>query len=753
MKIARKCFVLCLIFSIFVLSAPINIKYVYAGKYERPALPQDEDTQQTVIVKVNKPMTESEAKQLLQSYPDLKLRYHFQKIFNGFSVMGPSSQIKKMVEKTSIENIYPSYTYELDISPYPQISNGTFNSINYIGTSKIRHLTDTNGNHLTGKGIKVGIIDTGIDYTHPDLRKSYVKGYDFVDNDHDPMETVDMGPNNTFHGTHVAGVIAANGKMTGVAPEAEIYAYRALGPGGFGTTEMIIAAVEQAIKDRVDVLNLSLGTSINGPDLPTSLALDKAVENGIVAVTSNGNSGPDLWTVGSPGTSHRAISVGASTPEIQIPYVDYYGQQFRLSPLTGSKPWNLDRSYKIVAGGLGREKDYQDIDVNGKIVLLKRGKLTFSDKVRTAEKYGAKAVIIYNNEDEAVLGMLDGEMNLPVAFLSKKDGEHLLKLMETSNTPAKIVNKTEQDRLADFSSRGPVTFSWEIKPDVVAPGVAIESTVPGGYKPLAGTSMSAPHVAGASAILKQANPDWTPEQIKAVLMSTSKPLLNEANQLYQSFEQGAGRIQMEEALRTETIIQPAALQYGKVKGKTFEETKKMITVENVSDHAIRCTFSTPLRSDTIAWDLPSPFYLKPKEKKQITIGIEVKNQHKKNEIYNGFIDMHSGSQTIHIPYLYVVAEPDYPRIMQFSFEKSEREDLYKYETYLPGGADEFGIALFDPDTYRFIDYLDWEKNVRRGLITKTIKQEKDLQKGTYIAVAFAKKSGKEDFIEQLIEIQ
>jgi len=752
MKIARTCLVLYCILSIFILSTLLNIKYVYAGKYERPALPQDDDKQLTAIVKVNKPMTESETIKLLQSYPDLTLRYHFQKIFFGFSVIGPSSQIKKLTEKTSIENIYPSYTYKLDIRSYPQFSNSPFNSIHHIGSNNIRHRLDANGNHLTGKGIKVGIIDTGIDYTHPDLRNSYVKGYDFVDNDNDPMETINMGPNNTFHGTHVAGVIAANGKMTGVAPEAEIYAYRALGPGGFGTTEMIIAAIEQAIKDKVDVLNLSLGTSINGPDLPTSLALDKAVENGIIAVTSNGNTGPDLWTVGSPGTSHRAISVGASTPEIQIPYLDYGGQQFRLSPLTGSKPWNLDRSYMVVAGGLGREKDYQNKDVNGKIVLVKRGKLTFSDKVRTAEKYGARAIVIYNNEDEAVLGMLDREMNIPVAMLSKKDGEHLLKLMETSNTPTKIVKKTEQDRLADFSSRGPVTFSWEIKPDVVAPGVAIESTVPGGYKQLAGTSMSAPHVAGASAILKQANPDWSPEQIKAVLMSTSKPLLNEANQFYQSFEQGAGRIQMEEALRTEVIIQPASLQYGKIKGQTFEETTKMITVENISDHDIRCTFSTPWRSDAIQWDLPNPFYLNPKEKKQITIGIEVKNQHKKNEIYNGFIKMHTGSQTIHIPYLYVVAEPDYPRIMEFSFERSEGY-FYKYETYLPGGADEFGIALFDPDTYRFIEYLDWEKNVRRGLITKTIKRVEELQKGTYIAVAFAKKSGKEDFIEQLIEIQ
>lgn len=752
MRISPKCLVFFLMFSILTLSTT-SISMVQATEYERPALPLIEKNQQTVIVKVREPISESEIKELLKSYPKLQLRYIYQKVFHGFSVTGPSKEIKKLTKTAFIEKIFPSYTYKLDIGLYPQVSNRSFGSINYIGTDEIRHLTDQNGHRLTGKGIKVGVIDTGIDYTHPDLKSSYVKGYDFVDHDHDPMETKNMGPNNTFHGTHVAGVIAANGKMTGVAPEAKLYVYRALGPGGYGTTEMIIAAIDQAIKDRVDVLNLSLGTSINGPDLPTSLALDKAVENGIVAVTANGNSGPELWTVGSPGTSHKAISVGASTPEIQVPHLDYFGQQFRLVPLSGSAPWNLDRSYKLVDCDLGRNKDYHEKEVKGKIVVLKRGRLTFSAKVQTALKHGARAVIIYNHEEGNILGQLEEEVDIPVAFLSKKEGKQLLKQMEMQQGPARIVFKQEKDEMADFSSRGPVTYSWEIKPDVVAPGVGIESTVPGGYMPLAGTSMASPHVAGASAILKQAHPDWSPEQIKAVLMNTSKPLMNSKNRFYQSYEQGAGRIQLEKAVHTQAIIEPATIRYGKITGEPYSETKKTITIENISNSEIRCTFTIPERSDDIAWDLPGPFYLKPREKKEISIGLEVKQKHKQQLLYNGFLKLHAGSQTISIPYLYVVSEPDYPRIMAFSFEKSERDEIYQYEIYLPGGADEYGIALFDPDSYQFIDFLDWGKNVRRGLITKTVKKPENLQKGTYIAVAFAKKSGREDSVEQVIEIQ
>ena len=196
-------------------------------------------------------------------------------------------------------------------------------SVPFIGGDQARRFYDSKKQRITGKGVKVGVIDTGIDYTHRDLKQAYKGGKDLVDGDEDPMETKGTADYATFHGTHVAGIIAANGKLKGVAPEAEIYAYRALGPGGSGDTEQVLSAIDAAIEDGVDVLNLSLGNNVNGPDLPISLALNKAVDLGIVAVTSNGNSGPDVWTVGSPGTAEKAISVGASTPPMKVPYLVY----------------------------------------------------------------------------------------------------------------------------------------------------------------------------------------------------------------------------------------------------------------------------------------------------------------------------------------------------------------------------------------------------------------------------------------------
>lgn len=165
------------------------------------------------------------------------------------------------------------------------------------------------------------MIDTGIDYTHPDLRKSYKGGYDLVDFDQDPMETTEEQGIPTLHGTHVAGIIAANGEMKGVAPEAELYGYRALGPGGTGTSVQVMAAIEQAVEDKMDIINLSLGNTINGPDWPTSIAVNRATEQGVTVVIANGNTGPDPWTVGSPATADSVIAVGASTPQIEHPYL------------------------------------------------------------------------------------------------------------------------------------------------------------------------------------------------------------------------------------------------------------------------------------------------------------------------------------------------------------------------------------------------------------------------------------------------
>ncbi|MCM3567208.1 S8 family serine peptidase [Neobacillus mesonae] len=730
---------------------------VPASTHSQPLIhpPIPKQTKDTVaVVVLNKPHTENEIRQLIKPFKGIKLRRIFQEALYGFSVIGSPDSIARLKQKHQNQIIH--------ISPVSQYQVQTEESVDIIGGDEVRSFYDLNDNRITGKGITVGVIDTGIDYNHPDLRRNYSGGHDLVDNDNDPMETLTPGQA-TLHGTHVAGVIAANGKIQGVAPEAKIIAYRALGPGGGGTTEQVLAAIDQAIKDKVDVMNLSLGNSINGPDLPISLALDRAVDKGIVAVAAAGNSGPNVWTVGSPGTSSKAISVGASTPTMEIPYLLIEGMRgkYRIQPMEGSAKWELDRTYEIVDGGLGRKQDLQN--VQGKIVLIKRGKFTFSEKAKNAEEAGAKAVLIYNNIKGSFLGNLESEISIPVGSLTKKDGEALKK----QQLSARLYVRKEKDQLADFSSRGPVTGSWDIKPDILAPGVAINSTVPGGYMSLQGTSMAAPHVAGACALIKQAHPDWSPQQIKSALMNTALPLGETAaenrakpripsaghNALahYHTYEQGAGRIQAAEAIQTESLVTPGSLKFGKfTKKRNVHEAQ--LTVENVSGKKQRYSFSIPYHEDGLDWWLPLSFVLEPKQKKSITVQLRIDPAIFKKKIHDGYLKLKAGNKVINIPYLYVLEEPGYPRVMGFDFAEGDKPGQYHYEVYLPGGAEEFGIALFNPESYHFVKFLDARMNVKNGLLKKDFTAEELPPEGAYLAKVFAKKAGKEDYIETIITI-
>lgn len=691
------------------------------------------------IVVLDKPESEQAIKQLIRPIHNVKLRHVFHEAIDGFSIEGSPEAIAQLSKQKSILNVSPIVQYQAE----------TEEGVKIIGGEEVRKYFDADNERLTGRGIKVGVIDTGVDYTHPDLQRNYAGGHDLVDNDRDPMETRAIG-RATIHGTHVAGIIAANGKIKGVAPEAQIVAYRALGPGGGGTTEQVLAAIEQAIKDKVDIVNLSLGNDINGPDLPISLALNRAVEKGIVAVAANGNSGPDVWSVGSPGTASKAISVGASTPTMKIPKLLIEGSwnKFRIQPLEGSAEWKLDRSIELVDGGIGRAEDLTN--AQGKIALIKRGTITFTEKAENARNAGARAVLIYNNMSGSFMGNLESPLTIPVGSLSKSDGVFLKKEISSRSVAARLEVTEERDRLADFSSRGPVTGSWEIKPDIVAPGVAINSTVPGGYLALQGTSMAAPHVAGACALIKQAHPDWTPEQIKAALMNTARPLQNTAG-LYRTYEQGAGRIQVDEAVTAESLVTPSSMHFGKFTDENNQH-KTVLHVENTSNHTTRYTFNIPHHVEGLEWRLPLAFTLEPKQAKDITVELAVDPALFKGKVQDGYLSLNAGSAKIQIPYLYVLEEPNYPRVMGFDFGEGDSPGQYKYEVYLPGGAEEFGIALFNPEDYRFIGFLDTETNLKKGQIQKELAPEQIPPKGTYLAKVFAKKAGKEDYIESMITI-
>lgn len=715
-----------------------------AHNLEHPPIPgESPQFQKIAIVTTPKKQTKQEIQTLLSSYPDLEIRYIYEHALNGFSVKGSVASLSKLATSNKVSIVSPVTIYKADNEE----------NIRLIGGEAVRGIFDQSDNRLTGKGVTVGVIDTGIDYTHPDLIGNYKGGHDLVDGDQDPMETQSQDGSSTLHGTHVAGIIAANGRINGVAPEADVIAYRALGPGGSGTTEQVIAAIDQAIKDQVDILNLSLGNDINGPDLPISLALNKAVDEGIVAVTSSGNSGPKMWTVGSPGTASKAISVGASTPPLNIPYLtmDGLNRKIRLEPMQGSIYWNLDRSFQIAYGGLGKPEELKS--VKGKIALIQRGEITFMEKALNAIRAGAVAVIIYNNTNGGFIGNMEAEVEIPVATISKKDGTELKKLVQKKETYAKTNIVEEKDLLADFSSRGPVTSTWEIKPDIVAPGVAINSTIPGGYLALQGTSMAAPHVAGASALIKQAHPEWGPSQIKSALMNTAKPLKDEQGKPYRTYEQGAGRIQIEEAIKTESIATPGSLQFGKFQlADQMHEHKQYVTIENVGRKRLNYSFTVPKREEGIRWSIPLSFSLEPHEKRRVEIKMTVDPKVLKKKLYDGHLLLQAGPEQIQIPYLYVLEEPDYPRVMGFDYGLGDQKGTYRYEVYLPGGADEFGIALFNPDTYQFAGFLDTKRNIGKGLLKNQINIEDLPAEGLYIAKVFAKKSGKEDTIETNIVI-
>ncbi|MFH1894792.1 MAG: S8 family serine peptidase, partial [Patescibacteria group bacterium] len=239
-----------------------------------------------------------------------KTREEFKSTFNGISLDISLEEAEEVEKLSFVKNVTPNYeVYALLTESVPLINADDVWNLGY-----------------TGKGKTIAIIDTGIDYTHPDLGGCFgtgckvVGGFDFVSGDSDPMD--DHG-----HGTHCAGIAAGSGALKGVAPDAKLLAYKVLSAGGSGSFDQVIAGVERAVdpnndgdySDHADVISMSLGANMSsdGTD-PLSIAVDNAVEQGVVAVVAAGNSGSKYFTVGSPGGSQKAITVGATDKNDQI---------------------------------------------------------------------------------------------------------------------------------------------------------------------------------------------------------------------------------------------------------------------------------------------------------------------------------------------------------------------------------------------------------------------------------------------------
>ena len=470
------------------------------------------------------------------------------------------------------------------------------NSGPYIGAEFPKQLG------FTGNGIKIAVIDTGINLNHPDFfnqnsTSRFLKGYDFVDNDTFPQDT-------NGHGTQVTGIIAADGQLKGIAPMAEIFSYRVSSDGESVPSDLIIKAINQAVDDKVDIINISLGVNMTHNKIDQ--AVNNAIKRGIVVVAAAGNSGPDEGTIGSPARNHNAITVGATynnRDSSMVSTLEVDGTQFQVLPMLGTDIISDPILADIVFAKYSRENDFDGIDVKGKIVLAERGGETpdeivfFSDKEIFATKNGAKGLIIYNNQPGIFFGELIHEYvsedyypTIPTVSMTREEGLELRKIIEieTSGT-FNVFN--HPDFIATFSSRGPVS-PFYMKPDLVAPGVFVNTTsLNKFYNITSGTSYAAPHVAGAIALLLEKNPEFTPHEIKSVLVTTSDVITDQYREEFDFNEGGAGRIDLKKAFNSELIFDPPKLMFNLSDQKTSEEYEIVIKGMNNAVNIQKVEFS------------------------------------------------------------------------------------------------------------------------------------------------------------------
>jgi len=447
------------------------------------------------------------------------------------------------------------------IQPENEITTYIENSVPYIGTEIPRM------DGIDGTGIKIAVIDTGVDFNHPDLfgwgpDGKVIGGYNFIEENELPMDV-------NGHGTKVAGIIAADGNTLGVAHKAKILAYKVSEDGEGVSSELIRKAIEKAIEDKADIINISLG--VNKTNSKIDSAVNHAWDNGIFVVTAAGNDGPELKTIGSPGRNFESITVGATYNNMTsslIATLEIDENQYTVIPMVGSSKTQEPIIEKIVFGGFGKNSDLENIDVKNAILIVERGSniegelLFFSIKEMNAAKAGAKALIVYNNQPGIFLGELIHEFSepgytpqIPVVSIDREEGLEIIKTIERKSLG--IMNLFyNPDFIAHFSSRGPVS-PFYIKPDIVAPGAYINTTqINSSYNFTSGTSFAAPHVSGAAALLLQKNPELQNYEIKSLLLTTVQPVSNAYGQEFSLHESGSGRLDIANAYNANLIISP-----------------------------------------------------------------------------------------------------------------------------------------------------------------------------------------------------
>jgi subtilisin family serine protease len=525
---------------------------------------------------------------------------------NVLFVEMPTAQVARLRSVRGVRRVLPEHTYRLTLD-------------HALPLHKVPQAWSMGGAYTQGAGMKIGMIDTGIDITHPGFKdtgfqappgfplvnaasdtaftnrkvivaRSYVGLCDATDPDISAEDNIGHGTGTAMAaaGVQNTGPLAT---ITGVAPLAYLGSYKVFGSSPEGAcSQAIDTAVEDATNDGMDVINLSLG-GIPAPrveDDEEVQAIESAVTMGVMVVISAGNDGPDPNTIGSPGTAPDAITMGAMNNDryfaapFQVgsngPYAAIPG--FELLPSNPITAPLVDISLKLDSTGLACAPLPAN-SLSGSMALILRGTCTFELKLNYAQQAGAIAALVYTDPASPEAITMDvGAATLPAEMVSSQDGLTIKQLasspMQATMSFAQAPFAIDPNSIAAFSSLGP-NVDLSIKPDMLAVGenfyTAAEATDPTGelYDPQGyvlsqGTSYSAPLVTGAAAALKAARPGFTPLEYKSLLVNTAAPAFPGQAQSVQNA--GAGVLDLSAAMLATLAVSPSSISFGVGPGTT-----------------------------------------------------------------------------------------------------------------------------------------------------------------------------------------
>ena len=628
-------------------------------------------------------LIEAEASDLAHATADgpapstFAVRYDYYEVINGFAADVEYRFLKDIAALDAVESVYVETIFTVPEDQEQDYKNA--NSLAMVGADNSPY---------TGDGQVIAIIDSGVDVEHEAFQgqvptdaltegklseltgrlhagngalaaaqlrvdDKFPFAYDYADRDTNAIPGPETGLD---HGTHVAGIAAANSGDTirGVAPDAQIVAMKVFDDLlGQGRESNIIAAVEDAVTLGVDVINMSLGSDAGfstSTDEQIQRIYDSVKSHGVILNVAAGNAysstlgneagnnlpavtNPDSSIVASPATQNSALAVASVNTVSQAYYLvasDGTRIAYKEATVEGKTLLaSLNGTLEYVDCGYGSAADFDHAltkagltTLEGRIALVQRGvaegeasQLTFEQKVDNAYAKSAKAIIVYDNVASESLTDMGGitKADIGSVFISKADGEKLLSLAGKTVTVGPDQWENGALTMSDFSSWG-VTLDLELKPEIAAPGGNIYSAVlNNAYATMSGTSMASPHMAGLSALTKQYiesdakfaafHEDEKINLVSALLMATAEPLTRGENSYYSPRQQGAGLANIQAVANAKAYLTVEGADPAKPKAELGDGTgpyRFTFTVHNLTGDPLTYVMNAAALSEEIA---------------------------------------------------------------------------------------------------------------------------------------------------------